>query len=117
MHNSVEARSPFVDHRLVEYCIGKNLDFLEGKSKIILKEYLNPDFSIQFTERPKMGFVFNLESWIYENLENISDQINDGKISEMFNMSNFRSINHRKSRINAQRIWKLLTLENFLQDI
>ena len=64
-----------------------------------------------------MGFVFNLESWIYENLENISDQINDGKISEMFNMSNFRSINHRKSRMNAQRIWKLLTLENFLQDI
>ena len=66
MANSVEARSPFVDHRLIEYMLSTNVDFLNGQPKKNFQKILNDDFSMEFLNR-KMGFVFNLEDWIYKN--------------------------------------------------
>ncbi|MEL0245521.1 MAG: asparagine synthase-related protein, partial [Flavobacteriaceae bacterium] len=64
MANSLEARSPFVDHNLIEYCLGTNLNFLINSPKSILKDYLRDDFDNSFLNRKKMGFVFNLEKWV-----------------------------------------------------
>ena len=49
MANSLEIRSPFVDHRLVEYILGtSNTYYNENYSKSILKEYLKNDFDEDF---------------------------------------------------------------------
>ena len=63
MANSLEVRSPFLDHKLIEYVLSTNFFFFDiRKSKSLLKQYLNEDFNDEFLNRDKMGFVFDLEN-------------------------------------------------------
>ena len=52
-----------------------------------------------------MGFVFNLEKWIYENSNDVKDVIRG--INLNINLSRTQNLFRFKSRINAQRLWKL----------
>ena len=115
MANSLEARSPFIDHKLIEYCISSNLNFLSTSPKSILKEYLSSDFDSDFLNREKMGFVFNLEKWIYENIKYIEDYLLSNN-SYLGSPNIIKNLKIRKSRINAQRIWKVFVLEKYLND-
>ena len=114
MANSVEARSPFVDHRLIEYMLSSDISFLNGNSKYPLKQYLSDDFSPEFLDRKKMGFVFNLENWVYSNSNEILSYLNKQNTFNIFHIDNLKKLAHRKSRINAQRIWKIYTIEKYL---
>ena len=79
MANSLEVRSPFLDHRLIEYVIGSENSYYENSNpKKIIKDYLIKDFDKEFIYRKKQGFVFNLEGWVYNNLNIIQDTINEG---------------------------------------
>ena len=56
MANSLEVRSPFVDHKLVEYVFSHQPSYFNiGNPKKILKEYLLDDFGPNFTNRSKNG--------------------------------------------------------------
>ena len=117
MANSLEVRSPFVDHKLVEYMLSTSQNYFNvNNPKAILKEYLSLDFDDSFLNRKKMGFVFNLEDWIYKNLIFIKSE---HKILENYgitkNIYNLLSIN--KSRINAHRIWRLYVIELYLKSL
>ena len=114
MANSVEARSPFVDHRLIEFMLSSDISFLNGNSKYPLKQYLSDDFSPEFLDRKKMGFVFNLENWVYSNSNEILSYLNEQNTFNIFHTDNIKKLAHRKSRINAQRIWKIYTIEKYL---
>ena len=48
MANSVEVRSPFVDHKLIEYILSVDSEHLLATSKAILKHYLSQDFEKEF---------------------------------------------------------------------
>ena len=114
MANSLEVRSPFLDHKLIEYVLSTNFSFFDiRKSKSLLKQYLNEDFNDEFLNRDKMGFVFDLENWIFSNEE---DLINIISKSPTFKESNFKKLFEKKTRINAIRILKILTLSIFLED-
>lgn len=115
MANSLEARSPFVDHNLIEYCMGANLNFLIDSPKLILKDYLGEDFDNNFLDRKKMGFVFNLEKWVFENFDEIKTYLLES--DTLFNNYSkiLADLSIRKSRINAQRIWKIYVLEKYLK--
>lgn len=114
MANSLEVRSPFLDHKLIEYILSTDFSFFEIKrSKSILKEYLNNDFNEEFLNRDKMGFVFDLENWIFSNKETLINIIRE---SPIFKESNFEKIFERKTRVNAIRILKILTLAIFIDD-
>ena len=75
MANSVEARVPFLDHRVVEfaYSLGRNQKLSNfGKSKRVLKETYTsklPDYIIQ---RKKAGFGLPLRS-IFSNKEKVDE--------------------------------------------
>ena len=56
----------------------------------------------------KMGFVFNLENFIYLNKEFVLDQLND---NQFITRKNLNKLYKYKSRMNANRIWKMLTLD------
>ena len=52
MANSLEVRSPFVDHRLVQYVLSTNNSYVDYKNpKQILKKYLLNNFNTSFTNR------------------------------------------------------------------
>tara|TARA_Y100001958_G_scaffold156915_1_gene150675 strand:- start:16422 stop:18218 length:1797 start_codon:yes stop_codon:yes gene_type:complete len=114
MANSVEARSPFVDHRLIEYIMYSNVDSLIGNPKYILKNILSNDFSGEFLNRSKMGFVFNLESWIYENLDEIEGYIFETDSFNIYKRNSIKKLSINKSRINAQRLWKMYLIQKLL---
>jgi len=113
MANSLEVRSPFVDHELIEYVLRSKIDensLIYNKS--ILKKYLSYDFDQDFLTRDKMGFVFNLEKWIYENSNDVKDVITAMNLD--INFSKIQNLFRFKSRINAQRLWKLYFLAIYL---
>ena len=115
MANSLEVRSPFVDHRLIEYMLNHKETHINGKnSKQILKNLINDDFDSSFLNRKKMGFVFNIEEWIYQNLDLVKDRLVNGKIIKSYNSNIINSLKINKSRINANRLWKMFFLEEFL---
>ena len=80
MASSMEARVPFLDHRLVEYSwkITNTLKFRNGKTKWILRKILKNYVPENLTERPKMGFGIPLNDWLRGPLrewaENLLDQ-------------------------------------------
>ena len=117
MANSLEVRSPFVDHRLVEYILSTSPSYYDSNnSKAILKNYLADDFESEFINRKKMGFVFNLEKWTYSNIDKIKNEfekLNTYNISK----STINKLSIVKSRINAQRIWKLYFIEKYLRSL
>jgi len=118
MANSLEVRSPFLDTKLVEYIMGHNVNYLErNRSKPILKDYLLNDFDKHFVNRSKQGFVFNLEDWVYTNLNLINDVFKEGQIVGKYIANPLNKLSIHKSRINALRIWKIFVLEYYLRNI
>ena len=118
MASSVEARSPYVDSDLVEYMYSLNQNHLDiNNSKKIFKEILSSDFSDEFYNRKKMGFVFNLEDWIFKNFKKILKELEDGEISNYVDIRKIKYLNLSKSRINGLRIWKLYFLNQYLKSI
>lgn len=118
MANSLEIRSPFVDHKLIEYVLstqlGKNN---ETRNKAVLKRYLLKDFSKEFVNRKKQGFVFDLENWVFSNLSYINDYLTSGSYFQNFPRNTIKLLSIYKSRINANRIWRLFVLEHYLAEL
>ena len=63
-----------------------------------------------------MGFVFDLESWIYKNKNYIKSTINNSKHLREVNLKKLPLLFLYKSRINAIRIWKLFFLSIYLDN-
>lgn len=118
MANSVEVRSPFLDHRLIEYILKSESSYhFNEEPKKILKDYLKPDFDDLFLNRKKQGFVFDLESWIFQNISFVKDEIKSGQFVNDLNPNILSMLTVNKSRINGLRIWKLFFLEKYLESI
>ena len=114
MANSLEVRSPFVDHRLIEYMLSHDENHIDKDNpKKILKDLIKNDFDNKFLNRKKMGFVFNVEGWIYNNLDLVKERILNGKIMKSYNSNIVNTLKMNKSRMNANRLWKMFFLEEF----
>ena len=115
MANSLEVRSPFVDHRLIELILSSKESYVDLKNpKKILKDYLSSDFNSDFLNRKKMGFVFDVSDWVYSNFIEIDKTFKEGTIVNSLNKNFLKSLSTYKSRMNANRIWKLYFLEKYL---
>ena len=118
MANSLEIRSPFVDHKLVEYVVSHSIDYINlKKPKKILRDYLSEDFDDRFVTREKQGFVFDTKEWVYLNRQLILNSIENGTVVNSINPEAIYKLFSIKSRHNSLRIWKLFILEMYLDSI
>jgi len=70
---SIESRLPFLDHRLVEYCIGLPVDFKirNGYTKAVLRDAIHELPEEIKTRKDKMGFVAPDPVWVIQNKDRI----------------------------------------------
>lgn len=122
---SLEGRSPFLDHELLE--LTAQIPFklkLKGRDnkKYILKEALRGLVPDEVMFRPKMGFGVPIEDWFRGDLAGYTeDVLLSPKLEQrgLFRREEVRRIlyQHKRTKVNfANQIWALLTLELWFQE-
>jgi asparagine synthase (glutamine-hydrolysing) len=125
MINSLESRSPFLDHKMVELAasIPSNLK-LKGlnNKKYILKKAFEGTVPNEILYRPKKGFGVPIEKWFKNDLEKYTRETLLAEKTLKRNLFQKEFIQkllhtHKNTRINhAPRIWALLTLELWFRE-
>lgn len=119
MANSLEARSPFLDHRLAEFVASLRGDF---KMRWFIKKYLLKNIIKDFVpreniHRPKMGFGMPIGSWFRGELKGL---LMDALLSERslnreyFNADFIKTMvkRHLEEKVDyGQQLWVLLMFE------
>lgn len=118
MAASLEARSPFMDHPLVEYAakIPFDLKLKERVGKYILKEAARALLPEAIIHRKKHGFGVPLGSWLRRDMTLVRDSLLDGHLSRQVNRAAVRQLIDEHTagqRDHGQRLWTLLTLEEW----
>lgn len=124
MANSLEARSPFLDHRLVEYCASLPVHFkLRGRtSKWLLRHVMQDRLPPDILTRPKMGFGVPVGEWLRGELRPL---LNDTVLSERGLARGFfrREAVHALADAHLSRradhtpqLWSLLMLELWFRE-
>ncbi len=118
MATSVEARVPFLDHKLVEFAmsIPSHLKYHEGETKYILKRALKGIIPDRVLRRRKQGFGVPINEWMLDRLGGFVENtlFNSAlRRRKLFDYGFVRRLldEHRSGRTNyAFFLWSLLNL-------
>ncbi len=121
---SIEGRSPFMDHELVELAFRTPEALLVsgGAGKRVLRDLLLEDFDAGFVEREKTGFGNPLRRW-FEGPEGpkLLARIADPAAAIYRHLdakrtaAAFPALHSGFRGANAQMLWRLVALEHFLE--
>ncbi|MFH1479377.1 MAG: asparagine synthase-related protein, partial [Candidatus Omnitrophota bacterium] len=119
MANSLEGRSPFLDHRLMEFAatIPSNIKIKGVKLKYILKVALKDKLPKEILSRGKMGFGIPIDVWFRGELKDYSHDIltNEKCIERGYfkkeSVERLLKDHYLGNANNGSRIWTLLNLE------
>jgi asparagine synthase (glutamine-hydrolysing) len=125
MAYSVEARSPLLDHRLMEFAASLPPDFkLKGAhTKRVLKEAFRGAVPDEILDRPKQGFGVPLRHWFRDELRHLPEEmLLDPRAIDRgwFNRAEVERLihEHREERYDhSLRLWALLQLEMWHREI
>jgi asparagine synthase (glutamine-hydrolysing) len=119
MANSLEARSPLLDHRLVEFCAALPSSYkLRGRtSKWLLRRLMRDRLPPAILTRPKMGFGVPVGDWLRGQLRPLLDDtvLSDRALARGYFEPNAvralvdEHVNRRADR--TPQVWALLMLE------
>jgi asparagine synthase (glutamine-hydrolysing) len=118
MATSVEARVPYLDHKLVEFAmsIPSNLKYKDGETKYILKRALKGVIPDRILHRKKQGFGVPINEWMLDRLGGlVEDALFNSSLKrrELFDYDFIRRLlsAHRSRHVNYSFfLWSLLNL-------
>jgi asparagine synthase (glutamine-hydrolysing) len=118
MANSIEARSPFLDHRLMEWAAGlpAGLKVRSGTTKYLLKKAVAEWLPPELVNRPKMGFGVPMATWLRTELRELSwDVLTDATARSrgLFRPEAVERLlrEHAEGGDHSTRIWALIQFE------
>jgi asparagine synthase (glutamine-hydrolysing) len=118
MANSLEARSPFLDHLFMEFAASLPVAFKQawGQKKRILKASLRGHVPDAFLDRPKMGFSVPIAEWFRGDLREMAhDVLLSARASQRgyFDPEEITNLlrEHAGPIDHGTRLWDLLMLE------
>lgn len=111
---SLEARVPFLDHRLAEVGVGLPPQFTLDGGKRVLRELHRRRFGAALADRPKKGFGVPVEAWLGDGLSPAVDQLFDRRRLERFGLLSASALGDGKWRGLLARdgylLWHALAL-------
>ncbi|GHE27488.1 asparagine synthetase B [Streptosporangium violaceochromogenes] len=115
---SLEARSPFLDHVLMEWAAGLPAELkIRGRTtKYLLKRALEGWLPPHLLERPKMGFGVPLASWLRNGLRPVAHDLLTDATARDRGIFDPRTVTrllaeHAAGRDHSNRIWALMQFE------
>lgn len=119
MAHSLEARSPFLDHKLLEFAARLPAEYKlrGGTGKHILRRAMRPYLPVAILNRRKQGFALPIGRWLRHELRQAAyDLLLDARTlgRGLFDRQAVHSLldEHSKGRANHRYpIWELITLE------
>jgi len=120
MMHGLEARSPFLDHKLVEFAatIPPRLKLKKSRRKYLLREIAKEYLPAEIVGLPKQGFGSPINSWLRRELKSFSNHLlrDESQLVQhgLFNQSYINSLldGHASKKVNdGNRIWSLVNLE------
>jgi len=119
MANSLEARSPFLDYKFMEFnsTIPPKLKLNGSQTKYIFKKALRPYLPKKILYRNKMGFGIPLEEWFENQFNDITEDTLLSRKSikrGYFKKDKIEKLiyDHKKKiKNNGSKLWSLLWLE------
>lgn len=123
MAESLEVRSPFLDHRLVNFAFSLPCNYLVNrrKRKMILQDAYRQQLPYELYNRPKHGFEVPLLNWFRGELRSTieTDYLNDSFIREQ-NIFNPEMVRQLKSQMLSKspgdspaHIWALIVFQHW----
>ncbi len=118
MATSVEARVPFLDHKLVEFAqrLPRRMKYRNGETKYLLKRALRGIVPDRALDRPKQGFGAPINEWMMDRMNDFVERslMNSGiRRREFFDYDFVKRLmsEHRRGRVNYSfHLWTLLNL-------
>jgi asparagine synthase (glutamine-hydrolysing) len=123
MAHGLEARSPLLDHVLVEWAaaIPQRVQMAHGVTKALFKSAMAPFLPAELLHRPKMGFSCPVDQWFRSELEELAyDALLSRNARErgLFRPDYVRSLLDEHCTLHRdhhRRLWALLMLELWFQ--
>ena len=119
MAASLEARVPFLDHKLVEFSLSwpNGLKNKANEDKYLFRKAMKPLLPAGIAQRKKFPFFIPIDAWFEKNVKELAENILDeknikkrGYFSNAYVQKILRE--HNKSKlIYSRQIWSLMTLE------
>ena len=118
MANSIEARSPFLDHHLMEWAAGlpAGLKVRSGTTKYLLKRAVAEWLPPELVSRPKMGFGVPLAAWLRTELRGLSWDLLTDHTARSRGLFQPKAVTrllrqHEAGTDHSTRIWALIQFE------
>jgi asparagine synthase (glutamine-hydrolysing) len=116
---SIEARAPYLDHRVIEFAtsLPPTARVSGMETKPLLRRALVPPSSLR---RPKTAFGVPVERWLGGQLAEPLRELllaSDSKTSEILRPGVAASVLREEGREAGRRIWTLAVLELWLRQI
>lgn len=119
MSSSLEAREPFLDHRIIEFAaqLPDSFKYKNGSKKHIIKEITHQYIPKKLLNRPKMGFAIPIENWLCNDLKDqvyyylSKDKIKEQGIFDVDDVEKLKLDFFKGRKELGVKIWYLLMFQ------